>query len=199
MISFVSKQVDRQDYILKCCSGKKVLNIGCLAADKKANLHCLIEQVALEVYGLDIVELDLPYYIKGDAQDFFLNDTFDVIVVGEVIEHLWNLQGLFESSYRALKPNGKLIITTPNAYAPIFLKNALLGQLVPNDSYHVLLFDITTMVNLLKNYVQGYFRGDVFYYEEQDAYSFTYRIQKLMAKICQGFSRGIFAELQKYS
>ena len=80
MVNFVNKQVDREEYILNICKGKNVLNIGCLAADKKAILHEKIERV----WGLDS---DIVNYTKGDDQNFLFENKFDVIVIGEVIEH----------------------------------------------------------------------------------------------------------------
>ena len=197
MINFIKKQVYRDEYILENCKGKEVLNIGCLSADKKAKLHKEIGRVARYVLGIDIFKSDLENCTKANAQNFELSRKFDIVVVGEVIEHLWNLEGMFKSVEKVLRKNGKLIITTPNAYAPIFLKNAIFGKVVPNDPNHVLLFDITTLQNLCKNFLNGKFRGNIFYYEEREANSFTYKIQSLLAKLNVGYSRGIILELIK--
>lgn len=197
MITFKNIQVDREAYIISMCKGKRVLNIGCLAANKKSGLHKRIEEVSVACTGLDIYPSDLRNYIQGDAQDFYFSEKFEVIVIGEVIEHLWNLEGCIKSAYQALIRNGSLILTTPNAYAPIFIKRALLGQIVKNDPEHSLLFDVTTLGNLLNNYVGSLFSGDIFFYEESDANSISYKIQKLLASINRGYSRGLVASLVK--
>ena len=46
----------------------------------------------------------------------FSSETMDIIISVEVIEHLDNeqLHAMLAESYRLLKPNGKLILTTPN-------------------------------------------------------------------------------------
>jgi 2-polyprenyl-3-methyl-5-hydroxy-6-metoxy-1,4-benzoquinol methylase len=45
------------------------------------------------------------------------DETFDVVYSGEVIEHLYNPDYMLEECYRVLKPNGLLIISTPNLQA----------------------------------------------------------------------------------
>lgn len=52
--------------------------------------------------------------IFADAQSFKLRDKWDLIFAGEIIEHLYNPDGLICSCLSALKPNGYFIITTPN-------------------------------------------------------------------------------------
>jgi len=197
MIVFKNRRVDREQMILSCCDGKNVLHIGCLAADRKGELQKHIEGVAESALGLDIEETDDENVIQGDAQKFNLAKQFDVIVAGEVIEHLSNIEGFLDSCYRHLKKGGKLIISTPNAFSPIFLKQAILGRVVPNDQHHVLLFDVTTLKNMLTNYSNNMFKGDIFYYEERQATTLAYRMQLIMSWIKNGYSRGIIAELIK--
>ena len=50
-------------------------------------------------------ELDKPWNFE-DSQ-------FDIVVSSEVLEHLDNFPLYMQESYRVLKPNGKLILTTP--------------------------------------------------------------------------------------
>lgn len=54
------------------------------------------------------IQTDLNYPI--DLPD----NSFDLIVSTEVIEHLENPRAIFREFYRLLRPNGKLIVTTPN-------------------------------------------------------------------------------------
>ena len=49
----------------------------------------------------------------------FPDDTFEVVVCGEVIEHVIDTDTLLVEIHRVLAPHGRLILTTPNlAYAP---------------------------------------------------------------------------------
>lgn len=52
--------------------------------------------------------------IISNAQSFSVKKQYDLIFAGEVLEHLINPDGLLASCLFALKPNGFLIITTPN-------------------------------------------------------------------------------------
>lgn len=44
----------------------------------------------------------------------FANEYFDVIIAGEIIEHVLDTDGLLQEMKNKLKPDGILIITTPN-------------------------------------------------------------------------------------
>ena len=54
--------------------------------------------------------------VVGDAQDFSLDQSFDTILAGELIEHLGNPAGMLSSARRHLKPGGRLVVTTPYAF-----------------------------------------------------------------------------------
>lgn len=193
----LNKKVNREEYVLSECEGRKVLHIGCLGADKKAHLHNKIIKVAREVYGIDLFDSNLVNFFKMDAQYFSLNQKFDLILAGEVIEHLWNIEGFVNNLHKHLEMGGKAIITTPNAYAPIFLKRALIGKRVTNDKGHVLLFDITTLKNLLDNFCSEKFTGQLFYYFEEENKSLAYKIQRILEYVNKSYCRGIIVELIK--
>jgi 2-polyprenyl-3-methyl-5-hydroxy-6-metoxy-1,4-benzoquinol methylase len=150
VIEFIKQRVIREDFILKSVAGKNVLDIGCVAANGLMELHKKISQFASSCIGLDVVPADRV--VVGDAQDFDFHEPFEVIVAGEVIEHIADLRGFLACSARNLRIGGRLIITTPNAYSLIFLKSAVLGRKVPNDPNHVLLFDPTTLINLISGH-----------------------------------------------
>jgi len=63
----------------------------------------------------------------GDAQNLKFDPSFDTILAGELMEHLQN-PGLFlEGVARALKPGGRLVLSTPNVFCAMlnlmYLKN----------------------------------------------------------------------------
>jgi len=71
------------------------------------------------------IEIDQETYLKsqqlklntfnGDFTEMKnLEGTFDVIMMWEVIEHLQDLKLFLELAYEKLKPNGKIILSTPN-------------------------------------------------------------------------------------
>ncbi|MDP2921388.1 MAG: methyltransferase domain-containing protein [Candidatus Omnitrophota bacterium] len=137
----VRNPVYRIPYILRYCKNKRVLDIGCYdeaAVFKKGTGHWLHEEIkgaASYVLGIDNsssipdagIISDKDRIIKMDAcnldKKLFENNDFDLIVAGELIEHLPDTAGFFQH----LKNNfsGKqLICTTPNAF---YLGNLLLG------------------------------------------------------------------------
>jgi SAM-dependent methyltransferase len=90
-------------------------------------LHGAIAQVAASCIGVDTNAAgvkrmnELGYHaLCADLSEMpaALQDhgPFDVVVAGELIEHLPSPQSLLECSKRVLYPGGKLIISTPNPY-----------------------------------------------------------------------------------
>jgi SAM-dependent methyltransferase len=124
----------RLDLIREMCTGKKVLHLGCTnypytedAIEKHMLLHFELEKVATDLYGLDFDQKGINILRAAGAKNVFqgdlekleavdLNETFDVIVAGEMIEHL-NNPGLFlEGIKRFMNPETVLLLTTINAY-----------------------------------------------------------------------------------
>jgi len=126
--------VEREKFILDFCVGKKVLHLGCADwpfTESRLNdgtwLHNKLSKVASNCVGVDLdrdtvetlkVKHGIKNIIEGDAEklgDINIGE-FDVVVAGEIIEHL-NNPGLFlDSAKKVLKSGGKLLITTTNAY-----------------------------------------------------------------------------------
>lgn len=68
-----------------------------------------IEQLQpLSDEGIKIVKLDVSETFP------FENETFDAIVAGDIIEHIYDVELFFKECNRILKKGGYLIITTPN-------------------------------------------------------------------------------------
>jgi len=108
--------------ILKTKIGQKItiLDIGCgdgqfLKYIKKNVSKDLI----IEYYGIDAFVHEKSFnfeLLNEDAErKFSLPDKFaDIIICGEIIEHISNTDGFIEEVYRILKSDGDAIITTPN-------------------------------------------------------------------------------------
>lgn len=194
-IEIVRKQVRRDDYFIQAAQNKKVLDIGCVAADGLMNLHTRMKCVSNSITGLDLQSAE--GVVQGDAQCFdFGDEKFDVCVAGEVIEHLGNISGFLKCCAKSVGINGRLIITTPNAYSLVALRLAMFGKVVPNDLGHVLQFDAVTFRNMLVNYAPNNgFSGQVFYYEDSGDVSNIYRLNRAISKRCPGYSCGLIADL----
>jgi len=100
--------------------GKRILDIGC----SKGELGLLVREKFEEIYGVDISEFALKIAEKNGVitQKVNLNyenlpyenNFFDAIVCLDVIEHIINPFHLLAEIKRVLKPQGVLILTTPN-------------------------------------------------------------------------------------
>jgi 2-polyprenyl-3-methyl-5-hydroxy-6-metoxy-1,4-benzoquinol methylase len=127
--------VDRVTYILDQCKGKRVLHLGCTDwpfTERKASigalLHGRINEIAASLVGVDADPDGIEWFQRhGFPATYYDNaekishpevcsGKYDVILAGEIIEHLEN-PGLFlRSIQKLMMPNTDLIITTINAY-----------------------------------------------------------------------------------
>jgi SAM-dependent methyltransferase len=166
------KLVQRIDFIKEMSAGKKVLHLGCTnypyTEDSVKNemlLHFDLGKTAKELYGFDFDQEGLDilsnYGVKNLYQadlekldEVALDETFDVIIAGEMIEHLSN-PGLFlKGIKRFMNQNTKLVITTINAYCAMrFLVYALRGKGGSNEPVHpdhVFYYSYSTLNLLLR-------------------------------------------------
>lgn len=147
--------VQRVEFIKNSCIGKKILHLGCTnypftkeAIDNQMLLHFELEKNAKELYGFDFDQQGLDILAKSGTKNLYradlqkleevaLDKTFDVIIAGEMIEHLSN-PGLFlQGIKRFMNEETDLIITTINAYCAIrFLIYGLRGKGGENEPVH---------------------------------------------------------------
>ena len=113
-------------------SGKQVLDIGA---------HWLHQSLLYAIGGFAVTALDLPATLESEsvrrlarAHSIRLlpntdlehpaslaaiaDDTFDIVLFTEVIEHLaFNPVQMWREIYRVMKPGARIVVTTPNYYA----------------------------------------------------------------------------------
>jgi 2-polyprenyl-3-methyl-5-hydroxy-6-metoxy-1,4-benzoquinol methylase len=113
------------------------------------------------VYGIDIhkrnmsnmetmkhdINLGLPYK----------NQFYNIITAGEVIEHLYNDEEFLKECHRCLKPDGTLLITTPNIH---FLVNRISGLfgVMPMFTYCSFHYNIYNKEELVKKIERNGFK-----------------------------------------
>ncbi len=108
--------------------GKEVLDIGSVGQNQPTYVFEFLKQHAKSVIGTDTMPSKDPLIKKGNAETINLKKKFDVVVAGDVIEHIAN-QGLF------LKKNGILLITTPNARSIHLLRKQNPTHFLTHDKY----------------------------------------------------------------
>lgn len=147
-------------FVAERCRGKSVLDLGCVMHDPREHrsrywLHRAIAGVATDVTGLDLSESGvraltaLGYnMVTGDAESFTFDRQFDVVVIGDLIEHLGNPGGLLRSSLSVLKPDGRIVVQTPNPWYWRNVVKAVLHTEVPNNPEHTCWYDPRTLRQL---------------------------------------------------
>lgn len=104
--------------------GRSVLDIGAASGHTRPDwMHGQIAAAAQRVVGVDIDAGKVAQIqARGfdvrlvDAGHLELDERFDVVFAGELIEHLTNFEAFLATARRHLKPGGQLLLTTPNAF-----------------------------------------------------------------------------------
>lgn len=129
----VKRPVNRIKYIYEACKEKIVLDLGCFdetAINKKDSGNWLFEEISkvsknhIGIDNSELIPVDGIIYnvnekiLKGDILNFdysiFSNINIDVVIAGELIEHLPNTLEFFDLIKEHF-PGRRLICTTPNA------------------------------------------------------------------------------------
>lgn len=131
----------RENTIKEIIKDKDVLDVGSTGQTNEYNLFNFMKKYAKTIKGIDLTSSKDPDIIHGDMTRYSFKKKFDVIVLGDIIEHTTNQGLLLDNVKKHLKSDGDLIITTPNAKWPtVFLK--------PNPT-HTLWHDIFTLDRIL--------------------------------------------------
>lgn len=127
-------------------------------------LHLRLAEVAKDIIGVDLDDqalLKLSSFpnsgllLKMDVENLEFEthvDTFDVVVAGEIIEHLSNPGKMLTRIKEVLRPEGQLVITTPNAFAIKPFVHAIFRRRDVNSDLHTLLFTFKTLSTLLERH-----------------------------------------------
>lgn len=119
--SIVSILEDKIAFLVQSVgSNKKVLEVGC----NDGYIGELLVKGGNDVFGIDFIKEKLLTAEKRglkvkecdiEKEEFpYPENYFDVVVLGDVIEHIFDTDLLLEKCKKILKKGGKLIITTPN-------------------------------------------------------------------------------------
>jgi SAM-dependent methyltransferase len=178
MTAHVKAPLSRQEIVRRYCSGKEVLDVGCVQHDV-ANvssdtwLHQAIVDVAKRVVGVDYLpegvrDLQARGYevIHADVnRPLAIDQTFDVIVVGNLIEHLSSFEGLLSNITRLLRPGGKALVSTANPfYTEQYFYSAFKNAIIVNKE-HTCWIDPITLDQLARRF--GLVTNDVLWVKER--------------------------------
>lgn len=151
-------------------NGKKLrlLDLGCgngSLSNELAQQGYEVVGVEESTQGVEIAKRNFPNvsFMQGSIYNLpnaaGLENSFDIAIAVEVIEHLFYPRDLVRAAKKCLKPNGRLILTTPyHGYAKNLVM-ALSGKMDKHfhvlwDGGHIKFFSIPTMTTLLET--EGY-------------------------------------------
>jgi SAM-dependent methyltransferase len=148
-----ARLVDRIEFVLHAGRGRRVIHLGFVdetrTEERQAQgswLHGQLARVAEELVGIDssrsgveqavedgyeahVADLEDPAQVAALALE-----PADLVVAGELVEHLANPGRMLEAIRPLLRAGGLLVLTTPNAHALTNVLAALLGlELVNSD------------------------------------------------------------------
>lgn len=158
------RMVDKVEWILGRIEGKSVLHVGPTDspfAIERANegrlLHPKLQGRCRELIGLDLDQHSIDQLRKtfgiddiqyGDAEELdtiFGAERFDVILAGDVIEHMSNVGRFFSAARRGLREDGELLVTVPNAFAIKRMLGAIVLREERNHPDHLYYFSAMTL------------------------------------------------------
>jgi 2-polyprenyl-3-methyl-5-hydroxy-6-metoxy-1,4-benzoquinol methylase len=156
---FVFGGDDRADHFRRIVGGpgKRVLDVGCrygaltrayAAGNEVVGID--VDREALEEAARELgIETRWANVDEGLA---FEDASFDVVVAGELLEHIRDPERLVAEARRVLRPGGTFVASVPNAYR---LKNRvrfLLGRKPENDPTHLHMFTPADVRQLLEGF-----------------------------------------------
>lgn len=153
----------------------RVLDVGCL----DGTIGALFMEMGNDVYGVDASEPAIAKAlergikaVRGNVEERFPfdNEMFDAVFAGEIVEHIFDIDMMLSEIHRVLKPNGILVVTTPNL-ATLGRRLLLLVNRNPHIEIsftggaagHIRYFIQQTLLNILvkHNFKVDTFRSDV--------------------------------------
>jgi 2-polyprenyl-3-methyl-5-hydroxy-6-metoxy-1,4-benzoquinol methylase len=160
---------ERHPFIVSRCRGKSVLHVGCVDSGllmerfaRQELLHQKLDKVCTRVVGVDVDAPGIEFLARQGFKDVFVADisdpdsapelagqTFDVIILSEVLEHLPNPGLMLRAVMRYMRPGvTELLVTVPNAFSVTGLFGMAQGieHVHPDHNFY---FSHVTLRNLI--------------------------------------------------
>jgi hypothetical protein len=158
-ITHLDELTPKDDLLTGLARDRKVLDLGCIDHSAEtalalgdAWLHSRLREVAGELVGVDLLVDDAAVLNKrgydiriADVEHLDLGERFDLVVAGDLIEHLSN-PGLFLSSVAAhLDRESAVVLTTPNPFNVEQFAQALFRNQIMANTEHTMWLDPRVM------------------------------------------------------
>jgi polysaccharide deacetylase family protein (PEP-CTERM system associated) len=161
-----ARPVDRIAHLTGQARGRRVVHIGfvdtgCRAMQEEAGawLHGHLAGAATDLVGLDVDAAGVADAVAAgyaahvaDCRDPAALRALglgraDLVIAGEVIEHLDDPGAFLDGVHELVAPGGRLVVTTPNAYGLLNVLASVARREV-NHPDHVVMFTWRTLTNL---------------------------------------------------
>jgi SAM-dependent methyltransferase len=210
--------VQRLEIIKEFCAGRTVLHLGCTnypytkeAIDSDMLLHFELEKICSDLWGLDADSTGIEILeqhgskqiLSGDLErleEAPLQGKFDVIVAGEMIEHL-NNPGLFLMGVkRFMAPDSVLLLTTINAYCAMrffyYGARGRKGKAEPVHPDHVAYYSYSTIKLLLERHdlrIDNFLYYDIGYEHRPHVRWFNKLVNDVCVRFVPQWADGVIA------
>lgn len=195
-----AKVFNKDEIIISKIKGKTVLDVGCIGQDRdhlsEYWLHNIIKKHALQVTGVDIVEQKIYELRKAGYNILHINDlekvkdSYDVIIMADVIEHINDPVGFIRYYVRFLKENGIIIISTPNAKRAFDFINILLSNKYWHNEEHTFWLCPKTMLEVAERagvYIDQFYW--LKYYKHGEIFTFKVWLIRKISNILMKFQK----------
>lgn len=154
----------KSDWILPFTRDRRVLDLGCVQhtldyARDPEWLHGKIAQVASSLTGVDYLLHESEELRKQgydirvmNVETMDLNEKFDVIVAGDIIEHLSNIGMFLESVTKHMNQGSLFLVSTPNPVNILRFIRVLLRGKVGGNKEHTCWFTAKVLNQLAARY-----------------------------------------------
>ena len=156
-------EFDRNGYLEECVRGKSILHVGCadwpITKQRLKDgtlLHLRLQRAAKELIGVDLSEEGIAVLRTHGVTDVEVMDvetidlakTFDLIIAGDVLEHVNSPGSFLQSASSLLSRGGEIIVGVPSALTINNIK-AWFGGWEQVHSDHTFYFSPKTLSALL--------------------------------------------------
>lgn len=202
-----TKLIFRIDKIVELCEEKEVLHLGFIQHShlyeelikKEKWLHKKIDSVAKRLVGFDYLKEEVESVRKKYNYDCYyadvmkldevtLENKFDIIVCGELIEHIENPGLMLDGIKRFMHDKSKLIITTPNPWSQERIK--LIQKSILEDKWlngeHVGWYSYQILKQLLERKGFNEILYDYYYGQTYEVINLSNRIKRRIFKLYNG-------------
>jgi len=162
-VANLAEILPKDDFVVHLARGRRVLDLGCIDHDADEALarggewlHARLRSVAETLVGVDLLASDADvlnargYDIRvADVESLHLGAQFDLIVAGDLIEHLSNIGQFLDSVSRHMHDQSVFVVTTPNPFNVEQFSQALFRNKIMVNPQHTVWIDPRVMHELI--------------------------------------------------